>query len=71
MDVVDAAASGYGTVNGVIQTANVGAGIPQSLSGYATGTTNGTGNLAATVKGVWRRKASSAMSLGILPVFHG
>lgn len=69
-DVVDSSASGYGTINGVVQTSNVGAGIPQSLAGYATSTSNGVGNIAATVKGVWSRKASSALSLGILPVFH-
>jgi hypothetical protein len=25
----------------------------------------------ATLKGVWDRKTSSALSLGILPIFHG
>jgi len=69
--IVDSAESGYGTSDeGVVQTANVGAGVPQTLAGYATSTSNGVGDIATTVRGTWLRKTASALTLGILPIFH-
>jgi hypothetical protein len=40
----------------------IAAGMPQLLTDVSS--------VTATLKGTWTRKASSALSLGILPVFH-
>lgn len=65
--IVDSAQSGSGkiTTDGaeVASNPNVAAGIPQSLVDQADA-------LAITARGTWNRKATSALSLGILPVFH-
>lgn len=59
MYVVDPAISGNG---------NTPAGTPQALATYTDGA--GAAALAAGVKGTWTRKATSALTLGILPIFH-
>jgi len=59
--VVDTAVSGTGG-------SAVPAGVPQPLETYTNA--GGAATLQATVRGTWIRKASSALSLGILPIFH-
>lgn len=66
--VVDSVATTAGTpANTDAHTAGaIAAGMPQLL----TDITLNAGALIATVTGTWKRKATSALSLGILPVFH-
>ncbi len=62
--VVDSAATTGGTPASTdVHTAGaIAAGMPQLLTDVAT--------VNATLTGTWKRKANSALSLGILPIFH-
>ncbi len=60
MSVIDPAASGAG--------AAIAANTPQPLAAYLNAA--GAAAAQAGLKGTWTRKTSSALSLGILPIFH-
>lgn len=66
--VVDSVATTAGTPasTDVHTPGAIAAGMPQLLTDVSLNA----GALIATVTGTWKRKASSALSLGILPVFH-
>lgn len=79
--IIDSAASNGTGANGTGIAANdeavtadaasaavIAAGVPQKLSTYLNNAAAAT--LANTVSGSWKRKAASALSLGILPILH-
>jgi len=77
MAVIDSVSSGGSTAGtgapfAASNNGTVAANTPQSLGGYKQASwSSGAIVVPATLKGTWQRKTASALSLGILPIFHG